>query len=51
MPDSLNPLSDDFTMATIHALLDGAAWEAAYAEGRAMTLDQAIAYALMETDG
>ena len=40
----------DFIVATIHALLDDAAWEAAYAEGRTMTLDQAIAYALEETD-
>jgi hypothetical protein len=44
-------LAYDFTMATIHALLDDATWEAAYAEGRTMTLEQAIAYAQKETDG
>ena len=41
-------LAYDFTAASIHALLDDAAWEATYAEGRTMTLDQAIAYALEE---
>ena len=30
--------------------LDDAAWDAAYAEGRTMTMDQAIAYAQKETD-
>jgi tetratricopeptide (TPR) repeat protein len=40
----------DFIAAMIHALLDDADWDAAYAEGRALTLDQAIAYALKETD-
>jgi tetratricopeptide (TPR) repeat protein len=39
-------LAHDLTVATIHALLDAAAWEAAYAKGHAMTLDQAIATAL-----
>jgi len=40
----------DYAVATIHALLDDAAWEAAYAAGRMMTMDQAIAYAQKETD-
>ena len=40
----------DFIAATIHALLDDAAWDAAYAEGRTLTSDQAIAYALKEID-
>lgn len=40
----------EFIVAHIHALLDDAAWNASYAEGRAMTLDQAIAYAQNETD-
>ena len=38
----------DYIVATIHALLDDAAWEAAYTEGRAMALDQAIALALSQ---
>ena len=29
---------------------DDAAWEAAYAEGRTLTPEQAVAYALKETD-
>jgi len=33
---------------TVRAGLDTAAWDAAWAEGRAMTLEQAIAYALDE---
>ncbi len=40
----------DFIAATIHALLDDAAWEDAYAEGRTLTPDQAVEYALKETD-
>ncbi len=40
----------EFIVAAIHALLDNAAWEAAYAEGRTLTVDQAIACALKETD-
>ena len=44
-------LAFDFTVATVHASLDDAAWEVAYAEGRAMTLDQAIACALKDSDG
>jgi hypothetical protein len=37
-------------VAAIHALLDDAAWETAYTEGRTMTMEQAIVYALKETD-
>jgi hypothetical protein len=40
----------DFIATMIRALLDEATWDAAYAEGRTMTVDQAIAYALKETD-
>jgi predicted ATPase len=40
----------DFIATMIRALLDDATWDAAYAEGRTMTVDQAIAYALKETD-
>jgi len=36
-------------IATVRAQLDEATWQAAWAEGRAMTLEQAIAYALEET--
>jgi hypothetical protein len=39
------------TSRVIRALLDEAAWDAAYAEGRRMTLERAIAYALEESDG
>ena len=35
-------------LAAARAHLDEAAWEAAWAEGRAMPLEQAIAYALEE---
>jgi len=38
----------DFITTMIRALLDAATWDAAYAEGRALTLDHAIAYALKE---
>jgi hypothetical protein len=38
----------DFIAAAIHALLDDAAWDAAYAEGRTLTPDQAVAYALSQ---
>jgi glycine/D-amino acid oxidase-like deaminating enzyme len=33
-------------MATAQSQLEAARWEAAWAEGRAMTLEQAVAYAL-----
>ena len=36
-------------LATARAQLDERSWEAAWAEGQAMTLEQAIAYALEET--
>jgi predicted ATPase len=36
----------DFIAMMIRALLDDGAWEAAYAEGRAMTMEQAIEYML-----
>ena len=36
--------------AITRAHLDDATWQAAWAEGQAMTLEQAIAYALDETD-
>ena len=39
----------DRVEADTHAHLDETAWAAAWAEGRAMTLEQAIAYALEET--
>lgn len=38
----------DRTVATTRAWLDAATWATAWAEGQAMTLDQAIAYALDE---
>ena len=37
------------TLAAVRAVLDPAAFEAAWAAGRALTLDQAIAYALDES--
>ena len=40
----------DFIATMIRALLNDAAWDAAYAEGRTLTADQAIAHALKETD-
>ena len=39
----------EWAIATIRRKLDEAAWQAAWAEGRTMTLEQAIAYALEET--
>ncbi|MDQ5851614.1 MAG: tetratricopeptide repeat protein, partial [Chloroflexota bacterium] len=39
----------DRAVAAVHAQLDEAAFAAAWAEGRAMTLEQAITYALEET--
>ena len=39
----------DRDLATIHAQLDGAAFDAATAAGRMMTLEQAVAYAREET--
>ena len=39
----------DHTLAAAHAQLDEAAFNAAWAEGRAMTMEQAIALALMES--
>ena len=41
----------DYAVATIRTLLDDATWNAAYAEGQTMTLEQAIVCALKETDG
>ena len=38
------------TVAAARTLMDGTQWEAAWAEGQAMTLEQAITYAL-EDDG
>ena len=54
--ESIGGLSPPFWMhyveepilATIHLQLDAATFEAAYAEGRAMPMDQAVAYALAE---
>jgi hypothetical protein len=43
-------LAYDFIVPAIHALLDDTAWEAAYAEGRTLTPEQAVAYALKESD-
>ncbi|MFQ5874043.1 MAG: tetratricopeptide repeat protein, partial [Dehalococcoidia bacterium] len=40
----------DRDVSTVHAGLDEEAFAAAWAEGRAMTLEQAIAYALRKTD-
>jgi hypothetical protein len=40
----------DFIAALIRPLLGEADWDAAYAEGRRMTMDQAVAYAQKETD-
>ncbi len=37
-------------LATARSGLDGAMWEETWAEGRAMTMDDAISYALEETD-
>jgi hypothetical protein len=37
-------------VTTAHNQLDAAAWQAAWAEGQAMTLEQAITYALGESD-
>jgi hypothetical protein len=34
-----------------HAQLNEATWQAGWAEGRAMTMEQAIAYALEESEG
>jgi len=40
----------DRTVAAIQTQLNEAAFAAAWAEGRAMTLEQAIAYALSESN-
>jgi predicted ATPase len=40
----------DYYVAAVRAQLDQAAFAGAWAEGRAMTLEQAIAFALKETD-
>ncbi len=37
------------TAAAVRAQLDDATWQPAWAEGRALTLEQAIAYALEST--
>ena len=42
-------LKYDRVVAAVRAQLDEAAFEAAWAEGRAMSLEQAVAYALEET--
>ena len=39
-------IEHDRVVANARAQLDEATWETAWAEGRAMTLEQAIAYAL-----
>jgi predicted ATPase/class 3 adenylate cyclase/Tfp pilus assembly protein PilF len=50
------PISPSFladhnrTVAAARAQLDEAAWQAAWAEGRAMTMEQAITYSLEDTD-
>jgi hypothetical protein len=41
---------DDIDIATIRAALDESQLAAAWAEGRAMTLEQAVAYALDEQE-
>jgi hypothetical protein len=38
----------EWAIATARAAIDAVAWQAAWAEGRAMTLEQAIAYALSD---
>jgi hypothetical protein len=43
-------LPRDRELAAARQLVDEAAWEAAWNEGQAMTLDQAIDYALEEGD-
>jgi hypothetical protein len=40
----------DRAAATARGQLDETTWQAAWAEGRAMTLEQAIAYALEESE-
>ncbi|HJZ45519.1 MAG TPA: hypothetical protein VKE41_00065 [Roseiflexaceae bacterium] len=42
----VDQVCDDRDIATTRAQLDDATFAAAWAEGRAMTLEQAIAYAL-----
>lgn len=41
----------DGNVASARARLDGAAWEAAWAEGQAMSLGEAVGYALAERSG
>ncbi len=36
------------SLAQLHALMDDAAWQAAWAKGQSLTLDQAVDYALQE---
>jgi hypothetical protein len=45
-----NQIEHDRNVAAVRARLDEATFTAAWAEGRAMTMEQAIAYALAETD-
>ena len=47
MPPS-DRLAYERRLAAARAAVDEATWEAAWAEGRAMLLDEAIAYALEE---
>jgi hypothetical protein len=46
-----NRIDHDRNVATIRAQLNGAAFAATWAEGRAMALEQAVAYALEEIAG
>ncbi len=50
MPRPAHQIEAERNLAVARAQLDAAAWDAAWAEGKAMTLEQAIAYALKHTD-
>jgi tetratricopeptide (TPR) repeat protein len=49
--DRANQIVYDRSMAAVRAQIDEAAFAAAWIEGQAMSLDQAIAYALERSDG
>jgi hypothetical protein len=48
-PDPIDRIGYEQYVATVHELLGEAAFAKVWAEGRAMTVEQAIAYALAES--
>ncbi len=49
--DESDAIEYERNLASARAQMEHAAWQVAWAEGQAMSMEQAIAYALEETEG